>query len=69
MREIKPEKNTIVAGFQALGIKSNNALDTQSLLQLRKLHCELKKCLLYSVGVYQLNNLKSSYGKEFSTLV
>ena len=65
MREIKPEKNTIVAGFQALGIESNNALDSQSLLQLRKSYCELKKCLLCSVGVYLLNHPNPSYGKEF----
>ena len=59
------KKNAIIAGFQALGIEVNNALDTQSLLQLRKAYCELKKCLLCSVGVYHLNHPNTSYGKEF----
>ena len=36
MLEIKPENNAIVAGYQALGAKANNALDTQSFLQLKK---------------------------------
>lgn len=65
IQDIKPEKNAIVAGFQALGIKANNALDTQSLLQLKKAYCQLKKCLLCSVGVYLLNHPNSSYDKEF----
>lgn len=65
MQEIKPEKNTIVEGFQALGIKANNALDTQSFLQLKKEYCQLKKCLLCSVGVYLLNHPTTSYGEEF----
>ena len=55
----------MIAGFQALGIEVNNALDTQSLLQLRKAYCELKKCLLCNVGVYLLNHPTTSYGKEF----
>ena len=59
------KKNAIIAGFQALGIEVNNALDTQSLLQLRKAYCELKKCLLCNVGVYLLNHPTTSYGKEF----
>ena len=65
MQEIKLEKNTIVEGFQALGIKAKNALDTQSFLQLKKEYCQLKKCLLCSVGVYLLNHPNTNYGKEF----
>lgn len=56
MLEIKPENNAIVAGYQALGAKANNALDTQSFLQLKKEYCALKKCLLCSVGVHLLNH-------------
>ena len=50
MHEIKPEKNAIVAGFQALGIEVSNALDTQSLLKLRKAYCELKKVFNLQCG-------------------
>ena len=56
MHEIKPEKNTIVEGFKALGVKANNALDTQSFLQLKKYYCQAKKCLLCPVGVHLLNH-------------
>ena len=65
MQAIKPEKNTVVEGFQALGINANNALDTQSFLQLKKEYCQLKKCLLCNVGVYLLNHPNTNYGKEF----
>lgn len=65
MQAIKPEKNTVVDGFQALGINANNALDTQSFLQLKKEYCQLKKCLLCNVGVYLLNHPNTNYGKEF----
>ena len=56
MHEIKPEKNTIVEGFKALGVEANNALDTQSFLQLKKYYCQAKKCLLCPVGVHLLNH-------------
>ena len=56
MQAIKPEKNVVVEGFQALGVNANNALDTQSFLHLKKGYCELKKCLLCNVGVYLLNH-------------
>ncbi len=56
MQAIKPEKNVVVEGFQALGVNANNALDTQSFLHLKKGYCELKKCLLCSVGVHLLNH-------------
>ena len=64
MQDIKPEKNTIIERFQALGIKVNNALDTQSLLELKKEYCQLKKCLLCNVGVYLLNHPTSTYGEK-----
>lgn len=56
MQAIKPEKNVVVEGFRALGVNANNALDTQSFLHLKKGYCELKKCLLCSVGVHLLNH-------------
>ena len=56
MRDIKPEKNIIVEGFEALGANAKNALDTQSFLQLKKEYCQLKKCLLCNVGVKLLNH-------------
>lgn len=56
MHEIKPEINTIVEGFKALGVEANNALDTQSFLQLKKHYCQAKKCLLCPVGVHLLNH-------------
>lgn len=55
MQSIKPEKNTVVQSFHALEVEVTSALDTQALLQLKKAHCSLKKCLLCPVGVYLLH--------------
>ncbi|MEN8816005.1 MAG: DUF2851 family protein [Nonlabens sp.] len=50
MYELKPEKNTVVTGFKKL-FKVDNALQTQSLLQLKSNYCEVNKCLSCDIGV------------------
>ncbi len=55
MYELKPEKNTVVSGFKKL-FKVENALQTQSLLQLKPNYCDMNRCLNCDVGVALLRN-------------
>jgi hypothetical protein len=55
MYEMKPEKNTIVTGFKKL-FKVQNALQTQSLLQLKPNYCDINKCLSCDIGVDLVKN-------------
>jgi hypothetical protein len=56
LQEIQPEKNTIVEKFQRFGLKSSNAFDSQSLLQLKNEYCNLGKCLQCSIGIQLLKS-------------
>ena len=47
---IPTEKNVIIEKFNTFGIASKNAYESQSLLQLKKNYCDLKKCLDCAVG-------------------
>jgi Protein of unknown function (DUF2851) len=50
LEQIKAEKNTLVKGFDALGIKAHNAFDTQALVELKNKYCAAKRCLDCAVG-------------------
>lgn len=54
--QIKPEKNAIIDKFSAYKIKSKNAFDTQSLIQLKNEYCNQKKCMQCSIGLALLKN-------------
>jgi hypothetical protein len=54
--QIKPEKNAVIDKFMFFNIKSKNAFDTQSLLQLKNEYCNQKKCLNCAVGLSLLKN-------------
>ena len=47
---IPSEKNTIIDKFNTFRIESKNGYESQSLLQLKKNYCDLKKCLDCAVG-------------------
>jgi hypothetical protein len=49
-QQLKPEKNSIVTGFEKLKVGATSALDSQSLIQLKTTYCDLKKCLNCSIG-------------------
>jgi len=52
--EVLPsENNAIIKKWEQLGVKSNSALQSQSLLELKNNYCSQKKCLNCSIG----NNL------------
>jgi len=48
--KIPAEKNSIITGWQNLGIKVETAYDSQAFLHLKKLYCDEKKCLRCRIG-------------------
>lgn len=51
LNEVEAEKNSIVDKFSSFGIKSQNAFETQSLLQLKNEYCCKNKCLDCAIGM------------------
>ena len=51
IREVRPEKNSIIDKFKSFGLKSTNAFESQSLLQLKNEYCSKSKCLDCVVGM------------------
>ena len=49
-KQIKPEKNAVLDDWKMLGIKFQNALQTQAFLYQYKAFCNQKKCLNCSIG-------------------
>ena len=56
LNEVAPEKNAIIDKFTSFGIKSKNAFETQSLLQLKNEFCNKSKCLECAVGMELLKS-------------
>jgi len=54
--EVAPEKNSIIEKFNSFGIQSNNAFETQSLLQLKNEYCAKNACLRCAIGMEFLKN-------------
>ena len=52
--QLPPEKNSIIEGFSKLAIPANNALKTQSLLQLKNMYCNMHKCMQCAIGTFLL---------------
>ena len=52
---LKSEENSIIKNFSELGIKADNAKDSQAMLQLYTGYCSKNKCLLCAVGGVLLN--------------
>jgi len=50
LETMKPEKNSIVAKWNELGIGSENAFHSQALIQLKNKYCNHKKCLNCQIG-------------------
>jgi hypothetical protein len=55
--KIAAEQNNILNSFRALGVESQSAFDSQSLLELKSHYCDHKKCLDCAVGNALLNIL------------
>lgn len=50
LETVKAERNSIISVFSNHGIFVENALDTQSLIQLRREYCDKGKCLFCRIG-------------------
>jgi hypothetical protein len=50
LEDIRPEQNSIVAMFRGAGIKCDDALTSQALIQLRRNYCEARKCIYCRLG-------------------
>jgi hypothetical protein len=53
---IGPENNAIIEKFNSFGLRSANAFETQSLLQLKNEYCNKSKCLECAIGMELLKN-------------
>jgi len=49
--ELAPENNAIMDKFSSFGIKSKNAFESQSLLQLKNEYCNKSRCLECAIGM------------------
>ena len=56
LENIKAENNSIIKNWTELGIKSTNAMQTQSLIELKNNYCSQKKCLNCSIGNQIIQN-------------
>lgn len=56
INEVAPEKNAVMDKFSSFGIKSKNAFETQSLLQLKNEYCNKSRCLECAIGMELLKN-------------
>ena len=50
LEEISAEKNTITKKFEEIGVKANNAMQSQGLIQLKTKYCDAKKGLNCNIG-------------------
>ena len=55
---IQPENNAIIQKFNSFGIKTTNAFETQSLLQLKNEYCNKSRCLDCALGIELLKSEK-----------
>ena len=51
LNEVASEKNAIMDKFSSFGIKSTNAFESQSLLQLKNEYCNKSRCLECAIGM------------------
>jgi hypothetical protein len=56
--EIKPENNSIISKWKRLGLKPENAFESQALIQLKNKYCTFKKCLHCPIGNYIIKNIQ-----------
>jgi hypothetical protein len=56
LENVKSENNSIIKNWTELGLKPTNALQTQSLIELKNNYCSQKKCLNCSIGNQIIQN-------------
>ena len=50
LESLRPEKNSIVRRFAAMGVGVNSALESQAVIQLNNEYCQAHKCLYCRIG-------------------
>lgn len=55
LETLNAEKNTIINKWNKLGVKAQNALESQGLIEMKNNYCSVKKCLTCKVGICILN--------------
>ncbi len=50
LEALPPEKNSVISGWERLGVEPPSAYQTQGLLQLKNVYCDKKRCLECAVG-------------------
>ncbi|MHC0442945.1 DUF2851 family protein [Flavobacterium sp. 3-210] len=56
MNDVSSEKNAIIEKFASFGVKSKNAFESQTLLELKNEYCNHKACLKCAIGLELLKN-------------
>jgi hypothetical protein len=56
LEKLNSEKNSITQLWAKAGLKPDNALQTQALIELKNNHCDLKKCLQCGIGHFIIKN-------------
>ena len=56
LNNVSPENNAVIDKFTSFGIKSKNAFESQSLLQLKNEYCNKIRCLECAIGLELLKN-------------
>jgi hypothetical protein len=62
VQKLKPERDSVTACFEKLGLKARHAADSQALHELKKAYCDRLNCLDCVVGKTLLRNSFSSAG-------
>lgn len=57
LHSLNAEKNSIITKWESIGIKAQDAYDSQALIQLRKEYCDKKRCTQCAIG-HRLMNAK-----------
>ena len=50
LEDLPPEDNSIIKGWDKLGLKPENAFYSQALIELKNEYCSRKNCLRCSIG-------------------
>jgi len=54
LQTIGSEKNNIIEKFATFGVATKNAFETQSLLQLKQVYCDERRCMHCAIGIQLL---------------
>lgn len=62
LEQLPSENNSVIRKWEALGIKARSAFESQSLLQLKNMYCEKKKCLNCQIGTKLVKTITETNG-------